>query len=233
MRPRWRASRRPLLRNRSDSLPPPRGRWSTPGNFEDDLARVADCQWIVEAVSEDLAVKRSLLERVAAVRAPGTILSTNTSGIPLAHIAEGFPAELPAAFSGHALLQSAALPAPAGSDSRAGDRSRSARLGGAFLRPHLGKGVVPCKDTPNFIANRIGCFFGATIHKLTVEGDYTVEEVDALTGPLIGLPQERQLPPGGHRRAGRVGARAAQSARTGAARSGAQIATMCPSSWSA
>ena len=48
---------------------------------------------------------------------------------------------------------------------------------------------MPCKDTPNFIANRIGCFFGATVHKLTAEGDYTVEEVDALTGPLIGLPK--------------------------------------------
>ena len=58
-----------------------------------------------------------------------------------------------------------------------------------FCDLHLGKGVVPCKDTPNFIANRIGCFFGATVHKLTVEGDYTVEEVDALTGPLIGLPK--------------------------------------------
>jgi 3-hydroxyacyl-CoA dehydrogenase len=58
-----------------------------------------------------------------------------------------------------------------------------------FCDLHLGKGVVPCKDTPNFIANRIGCFFGATIHKLTTEGGYTVEEVDALTGPLIGLPR--------------------------------------------
>jgi len=58
-----------------------------------------------------------------------------------------------------------------------------------FCDLHLGKGVVECKDTPNFIANRIGCFFGATIHKLTAEGDYSVEEVDALTGPLIGLPR--------------------------------------------
>jgi 3-hydroxyacyl-CoA dehydrogenase len=58
-----------------------------------------------------------------------------------------------------------------------------------FCDRHMGKGVVLCKDTPNFIANRIGSFFGATIHKLTVEGDYSVEEVDALTGPLIGLPR--------------------------------------------
>jgi 3-hydroxyacyl-CoA dehydrogenase len=58
-----------------------------------------------------------------------------------------------------------------------------------FCDQHLGKGVVPCKDTPNFIANRLGCFFGATVHKLTIEFDFTVEEVDALTGPLIGLPK--------------------------------------------
>ena len=58
-----------------------------------------------------------------------------------------------------------------------------------FCDLHLGKGVVPCKDTPNFIANRLGCFFGAAIHKLTVDGDFTVEEVDAITGPLIGLPK--------------------------------------------
>jgi 3-hydroxyacyl-CoA dehydrogenase len=58
-----------------------------------------------------------------------------------------------------------------------------------FCDLHLGKGVVPCKDTPNFIANRIGAFFGATIQQLTVEHDLTIEEVDALTGPLIGLPK--------------------------------------------
>ena len=57
-----------------------------------------------------------------------------------------------------------------------------------FADRKLGKGVVPCKDTPNFIANRIGCFFGATVAKTMLEGDYTIEEVDALTGPLIGLP---------------------------------------------
>src|SRR6201999_2584979 len=58
-----------------------------------------------------------------------------------------------------------------------------------FCDLHLGKGVVPCKDTPNFVANRIGSFFAGTIQKLTVEDGYTVEEVDALTGPLIGLPK--------------------------------------------
>ncbi len=64
-----------------------------------------------------------------------------------------------------------------------------------FCDRKLGKGVVACQDTPNFIANRIGAFFGATVQKLAREDGFTVEEVDALTGPLIGLPAQRQLPP--------------------------------------
>ena len=76
-----------------------------------------------------------------------------------------------------------------------------------FCDRHLGKGVVPCKDTPNFIANRIGTFFGSTVQRLTVEHDLTIEEVDALTGPLIGLPKSasyRLLDIVGHRRLGHV-----------------------------
>ena len=129
-------------------------------------------------------------ERVAEVRTPGTILSTNTSGIPLADIAEGFRRRVPRAFSGHALLQSAALPAPGGNDSRTGNRARGAGLGVATSAIGTwAKAWSRARTRPNFIANRIGSFFGATIHKLTVEDGYTVEEVDALTGPLIGLPK--------------------------------------------
>ena len=161
----------------------------TPGNFDDHLGRVGNCEWIVEAVAENLAIKRSLLERVAAVRSPGTIFSTNTSGIPLAHIAEGFHDELRQHFLGTHFFNPPRylhlveiIPGPA-------TLPEVLQAASSFCDLHLGKGVVPCKDTPNFIANRIGCFFGATVHKLTVEGDYTIEEVDALTGPLIGLPK--------------------------------------------
>jgi 3-hydroxyacyl-CoA dehydrogenase len=161
----------------------------TPGNFEDDLPRVAACQWIVEAVSENLAVKRSLLGRVAELRTPGTIVSTNTSGIPLAHIAEGFPSEFRTHFLGAHFFNPPRylhlVEIVPGAETAAEVLAWVSRFGDL----HLGKGVVRCKDTPNFIANRIGCFFGATIHKLTVEGGYTVEEVDALTGPLIGAPK--------------------------------------------
>jgi 3-hydroxyacyl-CoA dehydrogenase len=160
-----------------------------PGNFEDDLGRLRQCDWIVEAVSENLEIKRSLFERVAQVRTPGTILSTNTSGIPLASIAASFPQELRRHFLGTHFFNPPRylhlvelIPGP---DTAAEVLTWVAN----FCDLHLGKGVVPCKDTPNFIANRIGCFFGATVHKLTVEGDYTVEEVDLLTGPLIGLPR--------------------------------------------
>ncbi len=160
-----------------------------PGNFEDDLARVRECQWIVEAVAENLEIKRNLLGRVAELRAPGTIVSTNTSGIPLASISEGFSEEFRRHFLGTHFFNPPRYLHLAEIIPGAETAAEILEFVASFCDLHLGKGVVPCKDTPNFIANRIGCFFGATIHKLTAEGGYTVEEVDALTGPLIGLPR--------------------------------------------
>src|SRR5262245_32742030 len=161
----------------------------TPGNFDDDLGRVRAADWILEAVSENLEIKRDLWRRVAALRTPGTIVSTNTSGIPLARISEGFDEEFRRHFLGTHFfnppryLHLAEVIPGATTDSAVLDWVSQ------FLDLHLGKGVVRCKDTPNFIANRIGCFFGATIHNLTASAGYTVEEVDALTGPLIGVPK--------------------------------------------
>jgi len=158
------------------------------GNFEDDLGAIAGCDWIVEAVAENLDIKRSLLARVEALRAPGAIVSSNTSGIPLAKIAEGFGAELRRHFLGAHFFNPPrylhlveVIPGPATDPELLAFVSR-------FCDVHLGKGVVPCKDTPNFIANRIGSFFGGTVQQITVADDYTIEEVDALTGSLIGLP---------------------------------------------
>jgi 3-hydroxyacyl-CoA dehydrogenase len=160
-----------------------------PGNFDDHLDRLRECGWIVEAVAEDLEIKRRLLGRVAEVRTPGAIVSTNTSGIPLAGIAQGFNAEWRAHFLGTHFFNPPRylhlvelVPAP-------GTAPEVLEWVADFCDRNLGKGVAPCKDTPNFIANRIGGFFGATVHQLAVNGDYTVEEVDALTGPLIGLPR--------------------------------------------
>jgi len=161
----------------------------TPGNFEDDLGRVADCQWIIEAVAENLEIKRSLWDRVAKLRAPDAVCSTNTSGIPLRNISEGFDPVFRSHFLGTHFFNPPRylhlVEVIPGADTLPEVLSWASD----FCDLHLGKGVVLCKDTPNFIANRIGCFFGAKIHQLTEQLDLTVEEVDALTGPLIGLPK--------------------------------------------
>ncbi len=160
----------------------------TPGNFEDDLARVAECDWIIEAVTENLEVKRTLWKKVEALRKPDSIVSTNTSGIPLRHISEGFSPGFRHNFLGTHFFNPPRylhlLEVIPGAET---DPAVIAFVNDYATR-RLGKGVVPCKDTPNFIANRIGSFFGATIGKIAIEGEYGVEEVDAITGPLIGLP---------------------------------------------
>ncbi len=158
------------------------------GSFDNDLPKVAECDWIIEAVTENLEIKRSLWKKVEALRSPNAIVSTNTSGIPLRQIAEGFTAEFRKHFLGTHFFNPPrylhlleVIP----------DADTDPEIVGFvsyFADARLGKGVVLCKDTPNFIANRIGSFFGGTIAKIAAEGDYTVEEVDAITGPLIGLP---------------------------------------------
>src|SRR5579863_1370202 len=159
-----------------------------PGNLEDNLKDIADCDWIIEAVTENLKIKRELWRKVEASRKPDAIVSTNTSGIPLAQIAEGFSHSFRRHFLGTHFFNPPRylhlMELIPGADTDAEVL--------AFVEDYadrrLGKGVVGCKDTPNFIANRIGSFFGGTVAKITVEDNYTVEEVDALTGPLIGLP---------------------------------------------
>ncbi len=159
-----------------------------PGNFEDDLHRVGECDWIVEAVVENLELKRDLWRKVEAVRKPDAIVSTNTSGIPLAQISEGFSPQFRKHFLGTHFFNPPRylhlMELIPGADT---DPEILAAVE-EFAERRLGKGVVRTKDTPNFIANRIGSFFGGTIAKTMVEEDFTIEEVDALTGPLIGLP---------------------------------------------
>ncbi|HWR50788.1 MAG TPA: 3-hydroxyacyl-CoA dehydrogenase/enoyl-CoA hydratase family protein, partial [Bryobacteraceae bacterium] len=161
----------------------------TPGNFEDSLGEVQRVDWVIEAVTENLSIKRGLFENIARWRRPGTVVSTNTSGIPLAHIAEGFSPEFRRHFFGTHFFNPPRylhllelIPGPE-------TAPEVLRFAAEFCDLRLGKGIVSCKDTPNFIGNRIGAFFGGTVQKLMLEGDYTIEEVDALTGPLIGLPR--------------------------------------------
>jgi 3-hydroxyacyl-CoA dehydrogenase len=160
----------------------------TTGNFDDDLGKIADCDWIIEAVTENLEIKRSLWGKVEKLRKADSIVSTNTSGIPLHQICEGFSPAFRKHFLGTHFFNPPrylhlleVIPGPETDPEILG-------FVWSYGDRRLGKGVVPCKDTPNFIANRIGSFFGGTVGKITVEGEYTVEEVDAITGSLIGLP---------------------------------------------
>src|ERR1051326_855652 len=159
-----------------------------PGNFEDHLSAIAECDWVIEAVIENLDAKRELWGRVETIRHSDAVLSTNTSGIPLAKICAGFSSEFRSHFLGthffnppRYLHLMELIPGPETDPGILADIEE-------FGDRRLGKGVVRTKDTPNFIANRIGSFFGGTIAKTLVEEDFTIEEVDAITGPLIGLP---------------------------------------------
>jgi 3-hydroxyacyl-CoA dehydrogenase len=160
-----------------------------PGNFEDDLERIADAEWIIEAVVEKFDVKRGLLEQVDALRQPGSLVSSNTSGLPIAKLAEGLSADFRAHWLGthffnpprHMRLLEL-IPTPETSATVV-DFTR------AFCDRRLGKVVVEAKDRPNFIANRI--FLFAMMQTLAAMGeqDLNVEQVDALTGPLVGRPR--------------------------------------------
>jgi 3-hydroxyacyl-CoA dehydrogenase len=161
----------------------------TIGNFEDDLKKLAEVDWIIEAVVEDLELKRSLLRKVDAVRKPGTIVTTNTSGLPVAKIVEGFPDEFRRHWFGTHFFNPPRymrllelIPTP-DADPAAMD------VIAHFCDLHLGKGVVHAKDTPNFIANRIGTFSALNVMRLMQEMDLSVEEVDALTGQAVGWPK--------------------------------------------
>src|SRR6266851_7187051 len=161
----------------------------TPGNLEDDLKRVAEADWIIEAVVEDLEIKRALLKKVEALRKPGTIVTTNTSGLPVAKIAEGFSEDFRRSWFGTHFFNPPRymrllelIPTPEA------DRALIEAVT-HFCDTQLGKGVVLAKDTPNFIANRIGTFSVLNVMRLMQEMDLTVEEVDALTGPAVGWPK--------------------------------------------
>jgi 3-hydroxyacyl-CoA dehydrogenase len=168
---------------------PDGARLITPGNFEDHLKEIWNCDWVLEAVTEKLDIKRELMSKVASLRRPGTIVSTNTSGIPLAAISEGFDSEFRRHFLGTHFFNPPRYLHLLEVISGAETLPEVLSYVREFSDWRLGKGVVLCKDTPNFIANRIGTFFASTIQKITADDSYTIEEVDALTGPVIGLPK--------------------------------------------
>jgi 3-hydroxyacyl-CoA dehydrogenase len=161
----------------------------TVGNFEDDLKKLTEVDWIIEAVVENLDLKRALLKKVDGVRKPGTIITTNTSGLPVGKIAEGFPEDFRRAWFGTHFFNPPRymrllelIPTP--------DTDRALLEAVAwFSDVRLGKGVVHAKDTPNFIGNRIGTFSVLNVMRLMQEMDLTIEDVDALTGTPVGWPK--------------------------------------------
>src|SRR5256712_12245652 len=161
----------------------------TIGNFEDDLARLKDCDLIIEAVVENPEIKRSLYEKVEQHRRPGSVIASNTSGIPLKLLAEGRSDDFKAHFLGmhffnpprymHLVeLIRTEWTKPEVSCSMFG-----------FLDERLGKGVVVAKDRPNFIANRIGTYGALVTMRTMLDDDYSIEEVDKITGPAVGRPK--------------------------------------------
>src|SRR5712691_7513456 len=161
----------------------------TIGNFEDDLKRVAEADWIIEAVVENLDIKRALLKKVEAVRKPGTIITTNTSGLPVAKIAEGFSDDLRRSWFGtHFFNPPRYMRLLEIIPTSETDRAALDAIA-HFCDVRLGKGIVFAKDTPNFIANRIGTFSVLNVMRLMQEMDLTIEDIDALTGQAVGWPR--------------------------------------------
>ncbi|HLW83478.1 MAG TPA: 3-hydroxyacyl-CoA dehydrogenase/enoyl-CoA hydratase family protein [Candidatus Acidoferrales bacterium] len=160
-----------------------------PGNFDDHLDWCKDADWIIEAVVEDLEIKRNLLARVEQHRRPGTIITTNTSGLPIHLVAEGRSEDFQAHWAGTHFFNPPRYMKLV--ELIAGPKTRPEVLAALdeFCDRRLGKGVVAAKDTPNFIANRIGTFSMLNALRLMNELDMTVEEVDACTGPAIGQPK--------------------------------------------
>jgi 3-hydroxyacyl-CoA dehydrogenase len=170
-------------------MEPSLARFVTVGNFEDDLKKLAEVDWIIEAVVENLELKRALLKKVEAVRKPGTIVTTNTSGLPVGKIAEGFSDDFRRSWFGTHFFNPPRymrllelIPTPEA------DRALIDAVA-HFCDMRFGKGVVLAKDTPNFIGNRIGTFSVLNVMRLMEEMDLTVEEVDALTGQAVGWPR--------------------------------------------
>ena len=159
------------------------------GNFDDDMPKIKDCDWIIEVVVERLDIKKIIYEKVEKYRRPGTLVTSNTSGIPIHLMAEGRSEDFQKNFAGTHFF----------------NPPRYLRLLEVIPTPHtdqsvvdflmnfgdkiLGKETVLCKDTPAFIANRVGVYSMAKVFQLATELGLKIEEVDKLTGPVIGRPK--------------------------------------------
>jgi 3-hydroxyacyl-CoA dehydrogenase len=161
----------------------------TIGNLDEHEAWIGEGDWIIEAIVENLDAKRDLVRRIDRLRKPGSIVSSNTSGIPIASIAAEASEDFKAHFLGthffnpprYMKLLEVIPTRDTAPDVIAFVRS--------FAEARLGKSVVLCKDTPNFIANRLASIGGAALTDFALANGYTVEETDLIAGPLIGRPK--------------------------------------------
>ena len=159
------------------------------GNFTDDLHKIGQCDWVIEVVVERLDIKQQLFTEVEKYRKPGTIISSNTSGIPISQMTVGRSDDFKKHFCGthffnppRYLRLLEIIPTP---DTDRGMVEFLMDFGDRFL----GKTTVLCKDTPAFIANRIGVFGMMAIMQVQAKMGLSVDEIDALTGPIIGRPR--------------------------------------------
>jgi 3-hydroxyacyl-CoA dehydrogenase len=178
-----------LLKSRPASFyEPTLGALITPGNFEDDLPKLAGCDWVIEAVAENLAIKTALLNRVVPHLSPNALLTTNTSGLPLKQIAAGLDGRHDRFFGTHFFNPPRYMRLLEVIPTAESDPAVVAAFA-AFADRNLGKQVVFANDTPNFIANRIGVSVMFLSAALMLEQGLTIEEVDALTGQALGWPR--------------------------------------------
>lgn len=158
----------------------------TPGNFEDHMEWISDADWVCEVIVERMDIKKNMMAKIEKVRKPGTIVSSNTSGLPISQISEDASEEFKAHFIGtHFFNPPRYMKLLEIIPTESTDASVTHYMTG-FCEKILGKGVVLCKDTPNFIANRIGVFSMASMMPWFFDGTFRAEEIDFLTGTLTG-----------------------------------------------
>lgn len=159
------------------------------GNLEDDFQAVADADWVIEVIVENLAIKQQLMARIDAIRKAHTIVSTNTSGIPVSSIADGRSLDFRQHFLGTHFFNPPRYLKLLEVIPTIDTLPEVVKAISTFAEVRLGKGVVLAKDTPNFIGNRLAFGSGAFALDYILANQYTVEEVDAITGPALGRPK--------------------------------------------
>ncbi|HYK04988.1 MAG TPA: 3-hydroxyacyl-CoA dehydrogenase NAD-binding domain-containing protein [Thermoanaerobaculia bacterium] len=161
----------------------------TVGHIEQDEAWIAEGDWIVEAIFENMDAKRELVARIDRLRKPDSIVSSNTSGLPISQVGAEASEDLRKHFIGTHFFNPPRYMKLLEVIPTADTAPEVTQFVREFAEQRLGKGVVLCKDTPNFIANRLASVGGVALTDFALQHDYTVEEVDAIAGPLIGRPK--------------------------------------------